>query len=60
MPRSWAKAESTKYRAFLAGTLFFPWACTRATSFSNAKAFTLNKTNKTYTVEWNFQAVSVL
>ena len=24
----------------------------------NGKAFTLNKTNKTYTVEWNFQAVS--
>jgi hypothetical protein len=30
MPRSWANAESTKYRALLAGPLFFPWACTRA------------------------------
>jgi hypothetical protein len=26
-------------------------------SFLNGKAFTLNKTNKTYIVEWNFQAV---
>ena len=30
MLRSWANAESTKYRALLAGPLFFPWACTRA------------------------------
>ena len=31
MLRSWANAESTKYRVFLAGPLFFPrWACTRA------------------------------
>jgi hypothetical protein len=30
MPRSWANAESTKYRALLAGPLFFHWACTRA------------------------------
>jgi hypothetical protein len=30
MPRSWANAESTKYRALLAGPLFFPWTCTRA------------------------------
>ena len=27
MPRSWANAESTKYRVLLAGPLFFPWAC---------------------------------
>jgi hypothetical protein len=33
MPRSWANAESTKYRALLAGPLFFPWACTRANLF---------------------------
>jgi hypothetical protein len=26
----------------------------------NGKAFTLNKTNKTYTVEWNFQAAGVV
>ena len=35
MPRSCANAESTKYRALLAGTLFFPWACTRATKLVN-------------------------
>ena len=28
--------------------------------FLNGKAFALNKTNKTYIVEWNFQAVSVV
>jgi hypothetical protein len=26
--------------------------------FLNGKAFILNKTNKTYIVEWNFQAVT--
>jgi hypothetical protein len=26
----------------------------------NGKAFDLNKTNKTYIVEWNFQAVTVV
>jgi hypothetical protein len=30
MLRSWANAESTKYRALLAGPLFFPWDGTRA------------------------------
>jgi hypothetical protein len=28
--------------------------------FLNGKAFALNKTNKTYIIDWNFQAVTVV
>jgi hypothetical protein len=37
----------------------FAWKRRLLFLFLNGKAYTLNKTNKTYTVEWNFQAVSV-
>jgi hypothetical protein len=36
MLRLWANVESTKYRVFLAGPLFFPWwACTQAKGNGN-------------------------
>jgi hypothetical protein len=38
----------------------FAWKRWLLSFFLNEKAFTLNKANKTYTVEWNFQAVSVV
>jgi hypothetical protein len=38
----------------------FAWKIWLLSLFLNGKAFTLNKTNKNYIVEWNFQAVSVV
>jgi hypothetical protein len=38
----------------------FGWKIWLLSLFLNGKAFTLNKTNKTYIVEWNLQAVSVV
>jgi hypothetical protein len=38
----------------------FAWKIWLLYLFLNGKAFTLNKTNKNYIVEWNFQAVSIV
>jgi hypothetical protein len=38
----------------------FGWKIWLLSLFLNGKAFILNETNKTYIVEWNFQAVSVV
>jgi hypothetical protein len=38
----------------------FVWKIWLLSLFLNGKAFTLNKPNKNYIDEWNFQAVSIV
>jgi hypothetical protein len=53
------KTKQTRHRATYKVKVYFGWKIWLLSScFFNGKAFTLNKTNKTDIVEWNFQAVT--
>jgi hypothetical protein len=54
------KTKQTWRRAIHKIKVDFGWKIWLLSLFLNGKAFTLNKTNKTHIVEWNFAAASVV